>query len=173
MAGFEFPSFTLVSQGLLNIGLVPQSTPNVFGYGLLSNIQNLFAPHIISKKDDARFGCFDLESFYWGCRIFDPVTQSTLATGCEITVTPFDPRGVARRTYTIVFAYPGGLAGCVSVAMQLVDVGLGERKDDFKCLSKVQFSDPVAQDPVDPVEVVVAAAKVVQIDSVQVRKYEV
>lgn len=168
MAGFEFSSFTLVAQGLLDIGLVPQSPPNVLGYGLLSNLQNLFSPHIISRKNNgSNFNCFDLESFYWGCKIFDPATQSTPATGCEITVTPYDTGNVAKMPYTVTFAYPGGLTEGLSVAMQLVDLGQRERKDDFRCLSKVQFSDPVAQ---DPVATILATSKVVQIDSVQVKK---
>lgn len=164
MAGFEFSSFTLVSQGLLNIGLVPQSSPNVIAYGLFNNLQNLFSPHIISRKTDgANVDCFDLESFYWGCKIFDPATQNTPATGCEITVTPYDTGNVARMPYTITFEYPGGLTEGLSVAMQLVDLGQSERKDDFKCLSKVQFGNPTGM---------LGFAKVVQVDSVQVRKIE-
>lgn len=172
MAGFEFSSLTLVSQGLLSIGLpVPQSPPNVLGYGLLSNLQNLFSPHIIQKSNDAKFGCFDLESFYWGCKVFDPLTQSTPAVGCTVTVTPFDMGTVARRPHEITFSYSGGVTEGVSVAMQLVDFNQSDRKEDFKCLSKVEFSNPVARGPTSTLAELLATAKVVQIDSVQVRKY--
>lgn len=131
----DFENFEVVQLGvggLVLIGIIAQSPPNVIGNGLQDSL--LQGPPVIKTGKGVK--SFDLESFYFGCVLDTAASAASVPPACKLTVNGFDAHGKKIADQDFQFT-PKGLKSPMAHA---------KLSSKFRGLDHVTFSTSTALD---------------------------